>query len=191
MAVNIEQVVRHFRDAEIRLHSAIKERASALNYTIVDKRVRFDKAVRQRHKALREGLISFIAHSGIMAVLGAPFIYAMIVPLILLDIALTIYQFATSLFYGIQKEHRADYITIDRQYLAYLNAFQKFNCVYCGYANGLLAWGRAIAGRTEEHFCPIKHARKTRGQHDLYWDFADYGDAQTWMQQRDKRRKKD
>jgi len=147
--------------------------------------------VRRYHKTLRQGLWSFITGSGLLAVLGAPFIYAMIVPLVLLDIALTIYQVATGFFYGIKKERRGDYLVIDRQYLAYLNAFQKLNCVYCGYANGLLAWGRAIAGRTEEHFCPIKHAHRTRCQHDGYWEFADYGDAEAWLKHREELRKKD
>jgi hypothetical protein len=51
-------------------------------------------------------------------------------------------------------------------------------CVYCSYANGLLAYAREIVGRTEEHFCPIKHARRARGQHRRYYRFADYGDAE-------------
>jgi hypothetical protein len=31
--------------------------------------------------------------------------------------------------------------------------------------------------RTEEYFCPIKHARKIRGTHAHYARFLDYGDA--------------
>jgi hypothetical protein len=187
----VEKILQDVRAAEARLHTAIKARADALHYTIEDKRVRFDDAVKRYHKTLREGRWAYIVRAGLLPVLGAPFIYAMIVPLVLMDIALMIYQAATGFFYGIKSERRSDYITIDRHYLAYLNTFQKLNCVYCGYANGLLAWGRAIAGRTEEHFCPIKHARRTRGQHDGYWEFADYGDAEEWLKRREAKRKKD
>ncbi len=186
----VDKIRRDIKDAEAKLHAAILAKADALHYTIEDRRIRFDEAVKRYHKTLREGRWAYIVRAGLLPVLGAPFIYAMIVPLVLLDVALVIYQAATSFFYGIRKERRGDYITIDRQYLAYLNTFQKFNCVYCGYANGLLAWGRAIAGRTEEHFCPIKHARRTQGQHEGYWDFADYGDADEWVKRRSEAKRK-
>ena len=45
------------------------------------------------------------------------------------------------------------------------------------YANGLLAYATEIAARTEQYFCPIKHARKILGVHDRYARFLDYGDA--------------
>ncbi len=181
--------LQKFRETEEQLHKVLRERAKTLHYTVTEKGIRFAESVRARHRAMREGLGHFLAHSGVLPILGAPFIYAMIVPLALLDLALVIYQTVTFPIYRINKVRRADYITIDRQYLAYLNAFQKLNCVYCGYANGLLAWGRAIAGRTEEHFCPIKHARRTLGQHPGYWEFADYGDAEAWLKKREELQK--
>jgi hypothetical protein len=186
----VEKILKDIHAAEVKLHDALKARAKKFHYVIERHRVRFDDAVHKYHKTLRQGLWSFVTGSGILAVLGAPFIYAIFIPLLMLDISLNIYQFATSIFYGIKKERRGDYITIDRQYLAYLNSFQKFNCVYCGYANGLLAWGRAIAGQSEAHFCPIKHARRTQGQHEEYWGFLDYGDAEAWLKHREERRKK-
>jgi len=45
------------------------------------------------------------------------------------------------------------------------------------YANGLLAYATEIAARTEQYFCPIKHARKILGVHDRYARFLGYGDA--------------
>lgn len=186
----IDRHLEHFRQSEAKLHQVIKDRAKAFHYTVEKGRIRFSDAVRAQHKALRESLGQFLMRSGVLAILGAPFIYAMIVPLVLLDLGLIIYQAVTFPIYRIQKVPRREYIAIDRQYLAYLNAFQKLNCVYCGYANGLLAWGRAIAGQTEAHFCPIKHARRTLGQHDSYWDFADYGDAQAWLKEQEARRAK-
>jgi hypothetical protein len=53
----------------------------------------------------------------------------------------------------------------DRYHLAYLNVLEKLNCAY---ANGLIAYVREIAGRTEQYWCPIKHARRVIGAHSHY-----------------------
>ena len=72
---------------------------------------------------------------------------------------------------------RSDYIIIDRQHLNYLNVFEKLNCVYCGYGNGVISYAREITSRTEQYWCPIKHARKVLDAHPRYNGFVDYGDA--------------
>jgi hypothetical protein len=51
------------------------------------------------------------------------------------------------------------------------------DCMYCSYAVGLLGYAREITARTEQYFCPIKHARKILGAHSRYKDFLSYGDA--------------
>jgi hypothetical protein len=66
---------------------------------------------------------------------------------------------------------------IDRYRLEYLNAIEKVNCTYCSYANGLIAYIREIAARTEQFWCPIKHGHRVRSPHQRYPLFADYGDA--------------
>lgn len=121
-------------------------------------------------------MASYLARTRLLVVLTAPFIYALIVPLVLLDLFVTLYQAACFPVYGIPKVHRRDYIVIDRQHLAYLNALQKLNCIYCGYANGLIGWVREIAARTEAHWCPIKHARRIADPHLRYPEFVDFGD---------------
>jgi hypothetical protein len=67
---------------------------------------------------------------------------------------------------------------MDRGQLAYLNAIEKINCLYCSYANGLLAYISEIASRTEQYWCPIKHSRRVLAAHGRYRKFADYGDAE-------------
>ena len=79
--------------------------------------------------------------------------------------------------YGIALVRRSSYVIIDRQHLAYLNAIEKLNCLYCGYANGVFAYVREVAGRTEQYWCPIRHARRVRAPHEHYRHFVDYGDA--------------
>ena len=90
----------------------------------------------------------------------------------------TAYQFICFPAYGIPKVRRRDYIALDRHKLAYLNSMEKFNCAYCSYVNGLLAYVSEIAGRTEQYWCPIKHALRLKTTHSRYQHFIDYGDAE-------------
>ena len=53
--------------------------------------------------------------------------------------------------------------------------------MYCSYAVGLLAYAREITARTEEYFCPIKHARKILSAHSRYERFLDYGEADNFQ----------
>ena len=72
---------------------------------------------------------------------------------------------------------RGDFLVFDRHHLAYLNLLEKLNCAYCSYANGLINFTREIASRTEAYWCPIKHARRVLGTHQLYNEFPDFGDG--------------
>ena len=70
----------------------------------------------------------------------------------------------------------------DRADLPYLNLIEKFNCLYCSYGNGVAAYTREVAARTEQYWCPIKHARHIRAAHDRYPRFFDHGDAEAYRQ---------
>ena len=89
------------------------------------------------------------------------------------------------LFSGLRNPHvrRADYIVIDRWKLAYLNTIEKANCDYCSYATGLLAYVREVTARTEQYWCPIKHAQRIRAPHSRYKHFVDYGDAEGYKRE--------
>ncbi|NQU60167.1 MAG: hypothetical protein HQ512_03475 [Rhodospirillales bacterium] len=178
----ISGLLDKIRELEGEAERELETQRQKFHYTLTKKRIKFEAAVRQHHKELRKGLIRYILDSDLMAVLLAPLIYAQIVPLIMVDIAVTLFQWVCFPIYGIKKVPRDDFIAIDRHHLAYLNPIEKLNCAYCGYANGLLAYAREVAGRTEEHWCPIKHAHRTTGQHRRYYDFADYGDADGYRQ---------
>jgi hypothetical protein len=108
----------------------------------------------------------------------------LIVPLLFLDVCISIYQTICFPIYGVAKIKRADYIVMDRWQLGYLNLMEKFHCVhcaYCEYANGLFAYGTEIAARTEQYWCPIKHAHKVLGTHARYEHFLAYGDAERYQ----------
>ena len=98
----------------------------------------------------------------------------------LLDVSVMIYQFVCFPIYGIPKVARDEYLVFDRGVLAYLNTIEKIGCIYCSYANGLLAMITEIASRTEQHFCPIKHARRLATTPSRYDKYLPYGDARAY-----------
>ncbi len=89
--------------------------------------------------------------------LPAPFLFLAVIPLAILDLYIEIYHRFSFPFYRIPYVKRKNYIKIDRHKLTYLNIGQKANCVYCGYANGVVNYWSAIIGETEKYFCSIKH----------------------------------
>jgi hypothetical protein len=50
----------------------------------------------------------------------------------------------------------------------------------------LLAYVVEIAGRTEQHWCPIRHARRIQHAHDRYAHFLPYGDASAYREKIDE-----
>jgi hypothetical protein len=122
----------------------------------------------------------------LMVILSSPLIYACAVPFILLDVSVALYQLVCFPIYRIPKVRRKDYLIFDRGRLAYLNTIEKVGCIYCSYANGLLGMITEIAARTEQHFCPIKHAHTLAKEHSRYEKFLPYGDARAYRKQSDE-----
>ena len=120
-----------------------------------------------------------------LVILSSPLIYACALPFLLLDAAVAVYQLVCFPIYGIPKVRRRDYLVFDRGKLAYLNTIEKVGCIYCSYANGLLGYITEIAARTEQHFCPIKHAHRLAKVHSRYGTFLPYGDARAYRGQSD------
>jgi hypothetical protein len=52
--------------------------------------------------------------------------------------------------------------------------------MYCGYANGVAGYFREVSARTEQYWCPIKHARRIVAAHDRYPGFFEYGDSESY-----------
>ena len=107
----------------------------------------------------------------------------MIIPLIIMDICLFIYQHTAFRLYAIKRVKRSNYILLDRQKLKYLRLYDKVNCAYCGYANGLMAFGAEVAGKTEEYWCSIKHKKSVRKYYEPkhHKNFIDYGDKESYQ----------
>ena len=150
------------------------------NYTIQNGKVRFDKAISKANKRYKVSLFYYIIHAKLSHLLMAPLIYAMIVPITFFDLTLSIYQHICFRAYGIPLVSRKDYFIIDRHLLSYLNTLEKINCLYCSYGNGTVSYGREILARTEQYWCPIKHAQHPVNTHGRYRNFAEFGDAESY-----------
>lgn len=109
-------------------------------------------------------------------------------PIALADLAVTVYQTLCFPLYGIPRVQRSKYLHFDRGNLGYLNLLERLNCAYCAYANGVAAFIKQVAGRTELYWCPIKHARRVLAAHDYYRQFADFGDAEAYQREISRQR---
>jgi hypothetical protein len=104
-------------------------------------------------------------------------LYSLALPLLLLDVWVTICQAVLFPLLRVAPVVRRDYLVFDRHRLPYLNLIQRLNCLYCGYANGVLAYVREVAARLEQYWCAVQHRRQPRDPHARYAAFAAYGDA--------------
>jgi len=106
------------------------------------------------------GLWALVKRSRPINLITGPIIYSVIVPLLLLDAFVSIYQLICFPIYKVKSFRRSDFIIFDRQELKYLDLISKFHCTYCAYAVGLMGFVGAVIGTTEAYFCPIKHHSK-------------------------------
>lgn len=182
MSEKIDALLERFSKLEAELESAFEEKRSEFAYFVEQRKVVFEAELVRRHHEFKVGLWPYIRRTKLRIVLTAPFIYALIFPFVFLDLMVSLYQAICFPAYGIKKVRRGDYIIFDRHRLAYLNVLEKLNCSYCSYANGLIAYVHEIASRTEQHWCPIKHAKRVKGTNRRYAEFPDYGDAQAFRE---------
>jgi len=178
MKQEIDRLFAQIHDAEDEIERLLETSRSQFRYRIAKGKASFDAEVAIQHKRMRTGVLRYLAQTPLRHLLAAPFIYGMLIPFMILDVSLTVYQWVCFSAWGISRVRRGPYIVMDRHRLGYLNAIEKTNCLYCSYANGLIAYAREIAGRTEQYWCPIRHATQVRGPHARYANFIDYGDAE-------------
>jgi hypothetical protein len=177
MNENIAKILAQMASLDDELRTAIYEQESKMFFVIKGKRVEFESTVKAAHRKLKKNFFRWLVTNRPQNLITGPIIYSMIVPMMLFDLCVSFYQITCFPIYGITKVKRSDYMVFDRHQLGYLNFIEKFHCTYCEYGNGLMAYMSEILARTEEYFCPIKHAHKILGTHKHYNRFLAYGDA--------------
>lgn len=170
-------------ELEQQLRQELAAKQDEFRYTVEKKKVRFSREVQEAHRALVTRWTAYAYESGVFKVLTIPIIWFALIPAMFLDVFVMLYQVICFPVYGIPLVRRSDYIVLDRHRLKYLNWVEKCNCLYCGYFNGLMAYLREIAGRTEQYWCPIRHSRLPKSTHSRYDRFVDYGDAEGYRRE--------
>jgi hypothetical protein len=177
MKDRINEILAQMAALEDELRSVVHAQESRMFFQIKGKRITFEHTVKTAHRKLKNNFFRWLVTNRPQNLITGPIIYSMVLPLMLLDLCVSFYQWSCFPIYGITKVRRSDYIVFDRHHLEFLNFIEKFHCTYCEYGNGLMGYMSEILARTEEYFCPIKHARKVLGTHARYPRFLDYGDA--------------
>lgn len=182
MQSNINEILKKIEALQKDLSKEYEDLLKKYSFQIKQGKIEFIDSIRKKNLLLKQNLLSYIFTADFRNIISMPFIYSMIIPMVLLDIFLFMYQTICFPLYRIPKAKRSDYITFDRRFLNYLNLIQKINCLYCSYGNGVFNYAVEIAARTERYWCPIKSATKPRFTHGYYSQFADYGDANGFIE---------
>lgn len=177
MNPRIEEIIGQIKCLETEMTQELLRHQDALKKDFQDKKIKFENEILEQQRKFKIGLFRYILTTDIRSLISAPFIYSLILPFLMLDLSVMIFQFICFRLYGITKVRRRDYFIFDRSNLAYLNLIEKFNCAYCSYGTGLIAYVREVAGKTEQYWCPIKHAKRAYQTHPYYGNFVEYGNA--------------
>jgi hypothetical protein len=178
MTAQLDELTAKLRSVEAEIEAELAKRREELRFRLENRRIIFEKEVPRIHREFKTRATRYLIDANPLMILSAPVVYSLILPIALLDIWVIAYQAICFPIYKIPKVCRRDYLVFDRHHLAYLNIIEKFNCAYCSYANGVVAFVREVASRSEIYWCPIKHARRILGPHPHYQGFADFGDAE-------------
>jgi len=180
MNTDINRLLEEIRGLQEQLERHLDSAREIFRYSVENGRVRMSREVQDLQRRYRVSSLRYLLHADLGSILTAPIIYSMLLPILIVDLGFTLFQHTCLRVYDVPLVVRRRYMVNDRHRLAYLNVIEKVNCSYCGYANGVMAYAREIISRTEQHWCPIRHARHVPDAHKRYPQFFPYGDAVSW-----------
>lgn len=176
MKSKISEILNEISKKRSELKNEYLKLKEKYGFTVKWSEIIFNTEKKEENRKKRRSIIESIFTVQIRELIAIPFIYVMIIPAVILDIMLFIYQQTAFRLYKIPIVDKKDYIIYDRWQLDYLNFIQKFNCMYCSYFNWLMSYTVEVAWRTERYWCPIKRANKMKWGHSRESFFADYWD---------------
>lgn len=177
----IKEIIEGIKRLEKELTEEVQRKEDEFFYSIRGKKVYFEEEIKRQHRKYATKFYLYFFHARFFNILTTPLIWACLPPALFLDLLVSMYHALCFPVYGIPKVKRSEYIVLDRQALKYLNLIEKINCSYCGYFTGLIAYVQEISARTEQYWCPIKHARRIASIHSRYGKFLEYGDAEAYQ----------
>jgi hypothetical protein len=176
---HINEILEKINTLEGELTRELEKRHDDLRDVIKEKKQWFSEEVERHHRELATKISDYVYDSGILKILTIPIIWGALVPAIFLDAVVCLYQIICFPIYGIPRVKRSQYVVIDRHALGYLNWLEKMNCIYCGYFNGVMGFVREVAARTEQYWCPVRHAKPVAA-HSRYKYFFEFGDGDAY-----------
>ena len=182
MKSKINEIIKDIENKKNELLIEYEKIKEKYGFSFKKWKIVFNDKESKYNKTFKPWLFRYVIFVKFKHLVSMPFIYSVIIPTIILDIFLFIFQQTCFRLYGIPLVKRLDYIIFDRRFLDYLNIVQKFNCLYCSYVNGIFSYAVEIWWRTEKYWCPIKYAKKMKWQHNWQEHFADYWDAK-WFKE--------
>jgi hypothetical protein len=177
MPNSVDALIDRIRSLEHELEVEFAKQRAGFRFGLEHGRARFEEEALRRLTERRTRLLKYVFSSPLLVAVTAPVIYSLLIPFAVADLWVSIYQAVCFRVYGIPRVRRGRYMNFDRNGLPYLNALEKLNCAYCSYVNGVIAYVREVASRTEQYWCPIKHTRRVVGAHARYDGFEDFGDG--------------
>ncbi len=188
MSNKIDEIISKINELEDELIEELKHKEDEFFYKYENEKVKFEQNVINEGRSKIINSIKYLSSFPVLAVFTIPFIWSMMLPILIVDILVTIFQSVCFPIYKIPKVKRSDYVVMDRYNLFYLDKVEKINCWYCEYFNGVIAYVREIAGRTEQFWCPIKHSKNIKARHSRYNKFFDFGDYIKYREELEKKR---
>lgn len=136
---------------QAKLDIEIEKRRKVLGWKLKEQFVEFEEGIVAQHRLLRMGIPRYFAQTSLATVVTAPIIYSLIIPFVIADLWVSLYQMICFRVYQIKLVRRSDYIVFDRRHLSYLNGIEALNCAFCAYGNGLIGYIGEISSRTEQY----------------------------------------
>ena len=113
----INHILNQMASLEAELRTAVHDQESRMFFQNKGKRVEFERSVREAHRKLKTSFFRWLVTDRPQNLITGPIIYAMVVPLLMLDACVSFYQWACFPIYGIAKVRRSDYLVFDRRHL--------------------------------------------------------------------------
>ncbi|MFT4816018.1 MAG: hypothetical protein ACI80L_000869 [Pseudohongiellaceae bacterium] len=184
MSQRIESLIAHMTQLGNELFQELEISEQRFQYRFIQNIVKLKRAADSSLEAVSAPISKLTSAIYWRHIGSMPFIYSMIIPFVFLDITFTLYQEICFRLYQIAPVKRAQHFIIDRHFLKNLNGIDKLNCIFFGYGNGVISYAQEIASRTEQYWCPIKHAQKIQVEFPRYNQFLEYGDTENHHEKR-------
>jgi len=109
----------------------------------------FESAILSKLTEQKIGWWEYVKKTPLKVTATSPVIYSVFVSFLLLYFyTMLLNLFVWLIFPGAEKVKQNDYFVFDRSRILYLNWIEAFNCAYCSFGNGTVAYALASVERT-------------------------------------------